>query len=59
MVDPLPSYGHGRDTAGGRYISLLFGTNLTDVIVTGKFAIQFSFSSFQFFSFLLFQKRKV
>ncbi|KAM7472231.1 hypothetical protein LguiA_010414 [Lonicera macranthoides] len=35
VVDPLPSYGHGRDTAGGRYISLLFGTNLTDVIVTG------------------------
>ncbi|XP_027108413.2 probable polygalacturonase [Coffea arabica] len=35
VVDPLPSYGHGRDAAGGRYISLLFGTNLTDVVITG------------------------
>ncbi|KAJ8540051.1 hypothetical protein K7X08_026440 [Anisodus acutangulus] len=34
VIDPLPSYGHGRDAAGGRYISLLFGTNLTDVIIT-------------------------
>lgn len=38
VIDPLPSYGHGRDAAGGRYISLLFGTNLTDVIITGKLA---------------------
>ncbi|KAL3810536.1 hypothetical protein ACJIZ3_000694 [Penstemon smallii] len=36
VVDPLPSYGHGRDAAGGRYISLIFGTNLTDVVVTGE-----------------------
>ncbi|KAM3344622.1 putative polygalacturonase isoform X1 [Capsicum galapagoense] len=36
VIDPLPSYGHGRDAAGGRYISLLFGTNLTDVIITGE-----------------------
>lgn len=35
VIDPLPSYGRGRDTAGGRYISLIFGTNLTDVIITG------------------------
>ncbi|CAK9156736.1 unnamed protein product [Ilex paraguariensis] len=35
VIDPLPSYGHGRDTAGGRYISLIFGTNLTDVVITG------------------------
>lgn len=32
---PLPSYGRGRDAAGGRYTSLIFGTNLTDVVVTG------------------------
>lgn len=37
VIDPLPSYGHGRDTAGGRYISLIFGTNLTDVVITGNF----------------------
>ncbi|XP_062145687.1 probable polygalacturonase [Alnus glutinosa] len=35
VIDPLPSYGRGRDAAGGRFISLIFGTNLTDVIITG------------------------
>ncbi|KAM7531332.1 hypothetical protein LguiB_034742 [Lonicera macranthoides] len=35
VIEPLPSYGRGRDTDGGRYISLIFGTNLTDVVVTG------------------------
>ncbi|KAL8064154.1 hypothetical protein ABFS82_01G072100 [Erythranthe guttata] len=35
VIEPLPSYGRGRDTEGGRYISLIFGTNLTDVIITG------------------------
>lgn len=36
VIDPLPSYGRGRDTDGGRYISLIFGTNLTDVVITGE-----------------------
>ncbi|GAB2273859.1 hypothetical protein Dimus_008632 [Dionaea muscipula] len=36
VIDPLPSYGRGRDAAGGRHISLIFGTNLTDVIITGN-----------------------
>ncbi|CAM8950404.1 unnamed protein product [Rhodiola kirilowii] len=36
LIDPLPSYGRGRDNAeGGRYISLIYGTNLTDVVITG------------------------
>ncbi|XP_022736661.1 probable polygalacturonase isoform X2 [Durio zibethinus] len=35
IIDPLPSYGRGRDADGGRYISLIFGTNLTDVVITG------------------------
>ncbi|MCL7044046.1 hypothetical protein MKW94_021541 [Papaver nudicaule] len=35
VIQPLPSYGRGRDVVGGRYISLIFGTNLTDVIITG------------------------
>ncbi|KAF5744386.1 polygalacturonase [Tripterygium wilfordii] len=35
VIKPLPSYGRGRDAAAGRYTSLIFGTNLTDVIVTG------------------------
>ncbi|KAL7146268.1 hypothetical protein ABFS83_06G029200 [Erythranthe nasuta] len=34
LIDPLPSYGVGRD-GGKRFISLIFGTNLTDVVVTG------------------------
>uniref|UniRef100_A0A7N0VC13 Polygalacturonase n=1 Tax=Kalanchoe fedtschenkoi TaxID=63787 RepID=A0A7N0VC13_KALFE len=36
VIEPLPSYGRGRDTSGGRYISLIFGTNLTDVVITGN-----------------------
>jgi hypothetical protein len=39
-MKPLPSYGRGRDAAAGRYNSLIFGTNLTDVIITGN-AMQF------------------
>ncbi|XP_008794777.2 probable polygalacturonase isoform X1 [Phoenix dactylifera] len=35
VIDPLPSYGRGRDHAGGRYSSLIGGSNLTDVIITG------------------------
>lgn len=35
MLEPLPSYGRGRDAPAGRFRSLIFGTNLTDVIVTG------------------------
>uniref|UniRef100_A0A0E0L6U4 Pectate lyase superfamily protein domain-containing protein n=1 Tax=Oryza punctata TaxID=4537 RepID=A0A0E0L6U4_ORYPU len=35
IIDPLPSYGRGRDKAGGRYASLIGGSNLTDVVITG------------------------
>ncbi|XP_028770401.1 probable polygalacturonase [Neltuma alba] len=35
VMEALPSYGRGRDAAAGRYRSLIFGTNLTDVIITG------------------------
>ncbi|XP_028072415.1 probable polygalacturonase [Camellia sinensis] len=35
VVSPLPSYGRGRDAPGGRFNSLIFGTNLTDVVITG------------------------
>ncbi|CAN0825018.1 Probable polygalacturonase [Linum grandiflorum] len=34
VLKALPSYGRGRDAAAGRYASLIFGTNLTDVIIT-------------------------
>jgi len=35
VIKPLPLYGRGRDATVGRYTSLIFGTNLTDVIVIG------------------------
>ncbi|KAK8936802.1 putative polygalacturonase [Platanthera zijinensis] len=35
VIDFLPSYGRGRDAPGGRYSSLIVGSNLTDVIITG------------------------
>ncbi|KAJ8492899.1 hypothetical protein OPV22_014620 [Ensete ventricosum] len=35
IIDPLPSYGRGRDGPGGRYSSLIGGSNLTDVIIAG------------------------
>ncbi|XP_027936724.1 probable polygalacturonase isoform X1 [Vigna unguiculata] len=34
-VDPLPSYGRGIDVPGGRYSSLIYGRNLSDVVITG------------------------
>ncbi|KAL3653560.1 hypothetical protein CASFOL_003241 [Castilleja foliolosa] len=34
VIEPLPSYGKGRD-GGKRYASLIMGTNLTDVVITG------------------------
>ncbi|GAV90230.1 Glyco_hydro_28 domain-containing protein [Cephalotus follicularis] len=36
VIKPLPSYGRGRDAPNGRFTSFIFGTNLTDVIVTGE-----------------------
>ncbi|CAH9110283.1 unnamed protein product [Cuscuta europaea] len=36
LIAALPSYGRGRDAPGGRFISLIFGTNLTDVVITGE-----------------------
>ncbi|WOL16410.1 putative polygalacturonase [Canna indica] len=35
VIDPLPSYGRGRELPGGRHQSLIHGSNLTDVIITG------------------------
>ncbi|GMH08955.1 hypothetical protein Nepgr_010795 [Nepenthes gracilis] len=34
-LPPLPSYGRGRDAPSGRVASLIFGTDLTDVVITG------------------------
>lgn len=35
IIDPLPSYGRGRELPGRRHQSLIYGYNLTDVIITG------------------------
>lgn len=35
VIDPLPSYGRGRELPGGRHMSLIYGVNLTDVVITG------------------------
>ncbi|CAA0824654.1 Pectin lyase-like superfamily protein [Striga hermonthica] len=35
LIPPLPSYGRGRDAVGPRFASLISGTNLTDVVITG------------------------
>lgn len=36
VIDPLPSYGRGRERPGGRHISLIHGENLNDVVITGE-----------------------
>ncbi|PON96980.1 Glycoside hydrolase [Trema orientale] len=36
FLELLPSYGKGRDAPDARYSSLIFGTNLTDVVITGN-----------------------
>ncbi|RYR52279.1 hypothetical protein Ahy_A06g027204 isoform A [Arachis hypogaea] len=36
VVDPLPSYGRGRELPGGRHKSLIYGQDLTDVVITGN-----------------------
>ncbi|ONK63130.1 uncharacterized protein A4U43_C07F11720 [Asparagus officinalis] len=36
VIDPLPSYGRGRELPGGRHESLVHGYNLTDVVITGS-----------------------
>lgn len=33
LVEPLPSYGRGRDALGGIYISLITGSDLTNLVI--------------------------
>ncbi|PIN20793.1 hypothetical protein CDL12_06517 [Handroanthus impetiginosus] len=35
IIEPLPSYGRGREREGGRHISLIHGNSLTNVVITG------------------------
>ncbi|GKA25431.1 probable polygalacturonase [Tanacetum coccineum] len=34
LIEPLPSYGQGRDAPGARFSSLIGGSHLTDVVIT-------------------------
>ncbi|KAL3619194.1 hypothetical protein CASFOL_036764 [Castilleja foliolosa] len=36
LIDFLPSYGRGRELPGGRYMSLIHGDGLQDIIITGE-----------------------
>lgn len=36
IIDPLPSYGRGRERLGGRHISLIHGNGLKNVVITGQ-----------------------
>lgn len=36
LIDPLPSYGRGRERPGQRYISFIHGDGLNDVVITGE-----------------------
>ncbi|KAF5727656.1 Pectin lyase-like superfamily protein isoform 2 [Tripterygium wilfordii] len=36
IIEPLPSYGRGRERLGGRHISLIHGNGLTNVVITGQ-----------------------
>ncbi|KAL5703717.1 hypothetical protein ACHQM5_022239 [Ranunculus cassubicifolius] len=36
IIEPLPSYGRGRERLGGRHISLIHGDGISDVIITGE-----------------------
>lgn len=36
IIEPLPSYGRGRERPGGRHISLIHGNALSNVVITGN-----------------------
>ena len=36
LVEPLPSYGRGRELPGPRYASFINGNGLRDVVITGE-----------------------
>ncbi|TVU35903.1 hypothetical protein EJB05_17810, partial [Eragrostis curvula] len=36
LIEPLPSYGRGRELPGARYISLIHGNGLQDVVIKGE-----------------------
>lgn len=40
IIEPLPSYGRGRERLGGRHISLIHGDRLTNVVITVCWVLQ-------------------
>ncbi|KAL2906812.1 putative polygalacturonase [Bienertia sinuspersici] len=36
IIEPLPSYGRGRERLGGRHISLIHGNSISNVVITGR-----------------------
>lgn len=50
VIEPLPSYGRGRERLGGRHISLIHGNGLDDVVITGKpiFLIYYMIDCFEY-----------
>nr|GEV55693.1 acyl transferase/acyl hydrolase/lysophospholipase [Tanacetum cinerariifolium] len=36
LIEPSPSYGHGRDGIGGWFISIVGGSHLTDALIRGN-----------------------
>lgn len=46
MVDPLPSYGRGRERPGRRYISFIHGDGLNDVVITGGVGLEITLCIF-------------
>ncbi|KAH1245851.1 putative polygalacturonase [Glycine max] len=36
IIEPLPSYGRGRERLGGRHISLIHGNGISNVVITGQ-----------------------
>lgn len=48
IIEPLPSYGRGRERPGGRHISLIHGDNLTNVVITGTLLFHSSTVGFLF-----------
>lgn len=44
IIEPLPSYGRGRERLGGRHISLIHGNGISNAVITGNIKA-FSFPS--------------
>ncbi|XP_021728056.1 probable polygalacturonase [Chenopodium quinoa] len=36
IIEPLPSYGRGRERLGARHISLIHGNSISNVVITGQ-----------------------